>query len=144
MSKYAPRYFKIDWDVASNDWEYILSIRDVDNKINQDNILFNIGASYKIFVNDLSSSVYESSMYEITSYPFINISNSRQYWFCYIPVYLPKEVAGTLGITKYGFLNFEDIIEVIHSILNNILGIEVNLSMEGITEITEDEYYKID
>lgn len=34
VSKYAPRYFKIDWDVASKDWEYILSIKSIDNKIN--------------------------------------------------------------------------------------------------------------
>lgn len=106
--------------------------------------MYTIGASYKTFISDLSSAVYETPTYEITAYPFINLTDSRQYWFSYIPMYLQKEIAYSLGITKYGFLNFEDIIEVMTIFLNTLHSKEINLSTEGITEITEDEYYKID
>ena len=79
----------------------------------------------------------------ITSYPFI--SKHGLYSFSYIPLYLPQYLLDEYGIQgKAGIQTFEDIIKTVSNIIPALLGIEINLSMDGITEITEEEYYKID
>lgn len=128
-SKYAPRYFKIDWDKASEDWKYVLSLtKEIDGS---NTIALNIASTYKI------SSVDNIC---ITAYPFVNIEDYT-FEFTYIPIYVPK-ISKNI---KTGIYSFEDIIQNLPIIFQE-LGIisNLNLSMEGITEITEEEYYKID
>ena len=138
VSKYAPRYFKIDWDKASKDWEYALYISDVDSPIKNSNLQLNIAASYK--------SVYEVQGYKYTiiaSYPFIN--KKMAIGFSYIPLFVSQFVLDSFEIQgKSGIQTFEDIINLLSNIILLLFGVEVNLSMEGITEITEEEFYKID
>lgn len=134
-SKYAPRYFSIDFDVADEGWKYLLTMRDHDNIINEDNIMLNIGANYKIKAN---------AHKHIASYPFINDNlNGVETSFSYAPLYLIDALANDFGI-KGGFLTFEDIITNMPIFLKTALGIDITLSMNGITEITEEEFYKID
>lgn len=133
-SKYAPRYFSIDFNVADEGWKYLLSIKDVMNPICQDNITVNIGATYKIIIDE------DNKM--ITAYPFFsNLLNSVTQ-FSYVPLYIPDGIAGSIGI-KGGFLTFEDIITNMPKVLIRVLEKEITLSMNGITEITEEEFYKI-
>lgn len=133
-SKYAPRYFSIDFNVADEGWKYLLSIKDMINPT-QDNITFNIGAIYKTIVDE--------NIKIITAYPFItNILNSVTQ-FSYVPLYISDSIAGSFGI-KGGFLTFEDIITNMPKVLIVLLEKEITLSMNGITEITEEEFYKID
>lgn len=134
-SKYAPRYFSIDFNVADEGWKYFLTMRDHGNIINEDNIMFNIGANYKIKTN---------AHKHIASYPFINDNlNGVETSFSYAPLYLIDTLANEFGI-KGGFLTFEDIITNMPIFLKTSLGKDVTLSMKGITEITEEEFYKID
>lgn len=62
--------------------------------------------------------------------------------FSYNVLYISNYIKNNLGI-NYNFCSFEQIIEVVNN-LSVVFGSPINLSMEGITEITEDEYYKID
>lgn len=136
VSKYAPRYFKIDWDKASKDWEYILTLGNVDTTVQQSNVVLSIAASYKTIVK-------KSNYSRITGYPFITTSDAIG--FSYIPLFISKTFIDNLQIeAKTGFQTFEDMVILLSKVIPQLLGVEVNLSMEGITEITEDEYYKID
>ena len=83
-------------------------------------------------------------MVYISTYPFTALDGDRKFYFSYIPLYLDERVAESININKYGFLEFEDIIEIMPGLLKRFLGKKITLSMEGITEITEEEYYKID
>ena len=132
-SKYAPRYFNIDFNIADEGWKYLLSIRNTSNTINQDNILLNIGATYKTIVDENSKM--------ISSYAFGPNALNRVTQFSYIPLYMSDDVAYQFGI-KGGFITFEDIITNMVAVLR-VLGKDVTLSMNGITEITEDEFYTI-
>ena len=80
----------------------------------------------------------------INAYPFMALDGDRKFYFSYIPLYLNERVAESININKYGFLEFEDIIEIMPGLFKIFLGKNITLSMEGITEITEEEYYKID
>lgn len=134
-SKYAPRYFSIDFNVADEGWKYLLSIKDAMNPIYQDNIVVNIGATYKVIADENNKCIY--------AYSFMaNLSNSVTQ-FSYIPLYIPDSIAGSIGI-KGGFLTFEDIITNMPTVLRAMLEKEITLSMNGITEITEEEFYKIE
>ena len=64
------------------------------------------------------------------------------YAFSYNVLYIPNNIKNNFGI-NYNFCSFEQIIEVVNN-LSVMFDSPINLSMEGITEITEDEYYKID
>lgn len=138
VSKYAPRYFKIDWDKASNDWNYILTVGNTETPVQESNIPLNIGASYKSIVK---SDNYNYS--RISGYPFI--TRSGAIGFSYIPLFITKYAIDSYEIeAKAGFQTFENIVTLLSKLLPLFFGTAVNLSMEGITEITEDEYYKID
>lgn len=136
-SKYAPRYFSIDFNVADEGWKHLLSFKDSNNPIYQDNILGNIGATYK----------YNYPATFITSYPFppnvIEDASKTETLFSYIPLYMGSREASEFGM-KGGFLTFEDIIINMPILLKQGFGVDVTLSMNGITEITEEEFYKIE
>lgn len=134
-SKYTPRYFSIDFNVADEGWKDLLSIKDMMNPIYQDNIAVNIGATYKIIVDENNKM--------ITTYPFITNILTSKTQFSYIPLYISDSVADSFGI-KGGFLTFEDIITKMPAILRVLFEKDITLSMKGITEITEEEFYKID
>lgn len=135
VSKYAPRYFKIDFTKADSMWKIILSISDVDNAVEDSELLCTIGASYR--------TLKEKSGI-ISAYPFIN---TKDYVcaFAYMPLYVMDNLLEPIGL-KSNLLTFEDMLENIGKILVEFGKIDSYrvLSMEGITEITEEEYYKID
>ena len=131
-SKYAPRYFNIDFNVADEGWKHLLTIENSDNPIHQDNIFVNIGASYKTIIDGINS--------YINAYPFYTDNRNSLTQFSYIPLYISDGIPGIEG----GFLTFEDIITKMPAILRVMLEKEITLSMNGITEITEEEFYKID
>ena len=136
VSKYAPRYFKIDFDKADNLWQTILSISNADDAVNNSEIAFNIGALYKTKAENIAI---------IQAYPFLNIEDGREYSFCYMPLYIFKEYTELFGV-KSNLLNFEDILENICKLLVETGKVEYDqvLSTDGLTEITEEEFYKID
>lgn len=135
VSKYAPRYFKIDFTKADSMWKIILSISDVDNAVKDSELLCTIGASYRALTE-------KSGM--ISAYPFTN-TKDNVYAFAYMPLYIVDDILELLGL-KSNLLTFEDMLENIGKILAEFGKIDSYrvLSMDGITEITEDEYYKID
>lgn len=139
VSKYAPRYFKIDWDVASKDWEYVLHIDNFDKSVSASNLITSIGATYRTQIEA------EVNYWDVvTAYPFTPIQ-SKFYAFSYIPLFISQVVINAYGIqAKAGFQTFEDIIKAMSSLLSIKYDRQYNLSMDGITEITENEYYKID
>ena len=139
VSKYAPRYFKIDWDKASKDWKYVLCIDNFDKSVGASTLMHTIGATYR------SEFTTEGNVWSVvTAYPFAPIQ-SKHYAFSYIPLFIDQFILDAYGIqAKAGFQAFEDIIKIMTSVLSIIHTRQFNLSMEGITEITEDEYYKID
>lgn len=135
ISKYAPRYFTIDWSKASENWKYVLTNTTI-NEINT--IHFAIGSSYKRFIQNINS-------YIITAYPFSEIYQDNSNSFSYIPLYVSEMVLTQVGIdAKPRIQSFEDIINTMNKILPLMLGEQINLSMEGITEITEEEFYNFD
>lgn len=111
-----------------------MSIKNTSNVINQDNVLLNIGATYKIIFNENSKM--------ISSYAFSPDALNEVTQFSYIPLYMSDDIAYQFGI-KGGFLTFEDIITNMVAVLKMLLGKAVTLSMNGITEITEEEFYTI-
>ena len=107
--------------------------------INNSNIITTIGSTYKIVNGDVLS---------ITAYPEMQISGHIKHYlvaFSYLPVYICETIINFFPISvKAGIYTFEDIIENLPVIYNLFTEEDITLSMEGITEITEDEYYKID
>ena len=134
-SKYAPRYFNIDFNVADEGWKHLLSIKNFENPIFQDNILVSIGASYKVIADESNKS--------ITTYPIFETLLNHETQFSYVPLYISDSIAYSFGV-KGGFITFEDIITIMPAILRVILERDVTLSMKGITEITEEEFYKME
>lgn len=134
-SKFKPRYFSIDFNITDEGWKYLLSV-DVDNFIRDSNLAFTIGSTYKLI------DVKDNLVY-IGAYPFMSLDGDRKFYFSYTPLYLDERSSGALNINKYGFLEFEDIIEIMPSLIETIFGKNITLSMNGITEITEEEFYTI-
>ena len=127
VSKYAPRYFKIDWDKASEDWELVLSLDG-----NLDNIGLIISSSNKINF---------SSFIGIVNYPMAKEHAKLIIAFSYLPISVNLSSS---GIPLTGITDFNTLVELLPIFLKNLGVNDINLTMEGITEITEDEYYKID
>lgn len=126
VSKYAPRYFKIDWNKASKDWKGIITYYDSNNYSYYDR---NIVASVK--------TGFEPNIFIILPYILFEKSGLAHYEiiaFSYIPNCIASIQYNDLD--KIKVCSFEETID--------ILSDKLNLSMEGITEITEEEYYKID
>ena len=136
-SKYAPRYFNIDFSIADEGWKYLLTIENVSDISTVENVCITIGSTYKLIIVD-------DNTIDITSYPFISLDGNIKFYFSYIPLYFDEGIAESFNLNKYGFLEFEDIIEIMPSLIKMIFGKDITLSINGITEITEEEYYKID
>lgn len=139
VSKYAPRYFKIDFDKADTLWKTILGIHNDEDYAKLSELIITVGALYKIKDKDTNVTI-------IQGYPFIDINtNNREHSFSYMPLILPKEFAEAFGMTT-NLLTFEDMLENISKFLaySGAIGYPEVLSTEGITEITEEEFYKID
>lgn len=129
VSEYAPRYFKIDWDKASEDWKIIAS-----GYTSND---------YKYYTTCIANLIklklpYEDKNINVISTPMTLINEMSQFIdyliaFSYQPA-ISLNVDMTEGVK---LMTFEEQIEMI----NSVLGWKYNLSMEGITEITEEEFY---
>lgn len=130
-SKYAPRYFSIDFEKANDDWSKIMSAFIDDGNFN----IFKIAASYKYF----------SDKPIITSYGYPDTINSGPYSFSYIPLYINEDIIGLLDSSNIqkGFKSLEEIIQIINIIAPKF-DFQIDISMNGITEITEEEFYKIE
>lgn len=127
-SKYAPRYFTIDWDKADIGWRPLLGF--LNDEINNEIYMYlSFAASVKI--------VFENRVVITSSIP-----NGYEMVtaFSFIPLYAPTDIG--LGVDQ--IKTIEDYIIAAKFVLKNFVGVETNLSMDGITEITEEEFYKID
>lgn len=131
-SQYAPRYFKIDWDKASEDWKIIVSGYASYDYTYYTTCIANL-IKLKIPYEDKNINVIITPM---------GLSNDMSQFidyliaFSYQPVVsLNQELTESINT-----ITFEENIEMI----NSKLGWKYNLTMEGITEITEEEFYKID
>lgn len=127
VSKYAPRYFKIDWDKASKDWEYVLSLHS-----SFENLAVIISSSNKLNINNSIC---------ITNYPMTMEYAKNIIAFSYLPV---GADFSSLGAPLTGITDFNNLIGLLPNLLKDFFGLDLNFTMEGITEITEEEYYKID
>lgn len=127
MSKYAPRYFKIDWDVASKDWELVLS---VDSSM--ENLALIISSSSKLKHN---SFVY------IANYATSTQNAKDLIAFSYLPVSADLSI---FDLETVDIIDFNTLVGLLPDLLKKVIGMDTNITMEGITEITEDKYYKID
>lgn len=129
VSKYAPRYFKIDWNKASKNMYEIFTGRYSNNYWQYETIIvssvkFNLeGDIYVIFNNQNLSSI-------INTQPD---AEKNIIAFSYLPLH--NVMDSVEDVSQMRIMSFE---EQINS------GKNYGLSMDGITEITEDEYYKID
>lgn len=128
-SKYSPRYFNIDFEKANVDWGKIMTI-------SGNFVVFKIAATYKYFTG-----LY----YIINAYGYVETDNSDPYSFSYIPLYVSQDIINLLELNNVqeGFKSLEEIIQIIN-IISPKIDLSIDLSMEGITEITEEEFYKID
>ena len=117
---------------ASDGWKKVLTFND--NNI--DELRFNIVSTMKINFDDYGFIIVANGVYE-THYEKI-IS------FSYLPVYVSTKLMEELDI-KTDISLYEELNDLL-PIVNNIISMQGynNISMEGITEITEEEYYKID
>lgn len=128
-SKYAPRYFKIDWDVASEDWKIIVSGTLSNDYYDHTPCIANL-----IKLN----LPYEDKIFNIVVTP-LSVDGELPVFvdyliaFSYQPI-ISLNVEETEGVN---IMTFEENIETI----NSKLGWKYNLTMEGITEITEEEFY---
>lgn len=133
VSKYAPKYYSIDWSKASENWKYLLC-SNLDGACTQCT-LFHVASTLKV------NMVGFDKPFIIASGPSIN-DNVNIEAFSFLPVYIDdtsKDQSGG-GFIMDGFLDIEKCIEL----LNSMQVTEYPITMEGITEITEEEYYKMD
>lgn len=128
-SKYAPRYFSIDFEKANVDWQKLMII-------SSELLPFKMAASYKYFSSN-------EPIISANGYPETN--NLTTYSFSYIPLCVNSEFINVFELNNIqeGFKSLEEVIHIINIIAPKV-SFSINLSMEGITEITEEEYYKID
>ena len=132
VSEYAPRYFKIDWDKASEDWKIIVRGYTSNDHTYYTTCIANL-IKLKI--------PYEDKNINLVITPMVSSNEMSQFIdyliaFSYQPVLsLNEELTEGVNI-----MTFEENIEMI----NSNLGWKYNLTMEGIIEITEEEFYKID
>ena len=127
VSKYAPRYFKIDWDKASEDWELVLSLDD-----SLENLGFIISSSNKINYNGFIIIVNYCTTKENAK--FITA-------FSYLPI---SANLSSIGMSLTGITDFNTLVELLPNVLKNLGVKDINLTTDGLTEITEEEFYKID
>ena len=124
-SKYRPRYFKIDWDKANSDWHAVVYYYDKHNISYYDK---NITSTLKL---ELGSNIF-------VIIPFATMYKSGMgsdviRAFSFIP-----NCIGSLQLEEINNVKVRDFEETIAILSENL-----NLSMDGITEITEEEYYNL-
>jgi hypothetical protein len=125
VSKYAPKYYSIDWSKASEDWNKMLTV----NIEDLSTVFFTIGATYKLHGVDRG----------IVTYPCISEYPERLVAFSVLPLVYKADL-GDIFISN----NLKESIITLNDFFKTALGIDINLTMEGITEITEEEFYKVD
>ena len=132
-SKYAPRYFSIDWDKCSDSWKYILSSYDQINGVSYyDTIGFSATVKSSVSGDCIISVGWHSPIENIIA-------------FSYMPVNMPNYIQEECGVEYQMPFNFNDLIEFINRLINEMLNLGIEpILMEGITEITEEEFYKMD
>lgn len=116
--KYAPRYFKIDWEKADEDWKSIIGY----DSANEYTLFYKVASSYKI-VNP--------NGVMIVNYPPQKAGVSAIKAFAYHPTGVNVDVP----YLSKNILSFEDTIDFLKQFF------KFNLSMNGITEIVAEEYY---
>lgn len=116
--KYIPRYFKIDWEKADEDWKSIIGYNNTDKYT----LFYKVTSSYKI-VN--------SNGVMIVNYPPEKTGVLMVKAFAYHPTGVNVDIP----YLSKNILSFEDTIEFLKQFF------KFNLSMNGITEITAEEYY---
>lgn len=81
----------------------------------------------------------------INAYGYPETVNLDPYSFSYLPLYISSELINNFGLNNIqgGYKSLEEIIDIVN-IMASKFEFSINISMEGITEITEEEYYKID
>lgn len=127
-SKYAPRYFSIDWDKADEDWKNLLS---------SEVLIFKIASLIKL---DFGYGII------IETYGLDLVDYNKILAFSFCPLYMGEFYINQLGIGEHsGHIDtIKDAIFIINK-MKEISGEQpLNISMNGITEITEEEFYKID
>lgn len=128
VSKYAPRYFKIDWDKADAGWGSLLAYFDNDT----DRVL------YKTFSFAASIKMQHKGYVMITS----AVPNDYKYIIAFS--FIPLCASANMGLGVDWIKTIEEYIITTKFLTKDFLGEEINLSMDGLTEITEEEFYKID
>jgi len=125
-SKYAPRYFSIDFEKADETW--------ID--------LFNVNNdTYKVLQPFSTVKIADDGLPLITQYGTVApITYVKA--FSYIPCCIPNYLHEEFNLPYKGIVTFEQCIEIIN-IIGSGIGIP-QITLDGITEITEEEYYKID
>lgn len=89
--------------------------------------------------------IYIDGNYIIGSSIGVNAPNEDIMAFSYLPVSMPDYIQEIFGVQYQMPFNINDLIEYINMIIKVVLNLDIEpISMEGITEITEEEYYKID
>jgi hypothetical protein len=128
-SKYAPRYFSIDWNKADEGWKYSLCADNIGLKISS---ISKNNSDYGPCINTFG--VYLDSYNDILA-------------FCFQPLYISKQlIEEAFGITEVtGHIDtIQDAIYLLNKLISIFNHQPYTLSMNGITEITEEEFYKID
>lgn len=115
INEYAPRYFKIDWEKADENWKYCL---------------FEIPGKNDSKLSSTTKIIAGTPI--ITAYNIINI---EQYQNIVAFSYNTCIYADTI-------VSFEFALTIVNNLLSSS-GLD-NISMNGITEISEYEYYKVD
>ena len=100
VSKYAPRYFKIDWDKASKDWELVLS---VDSSM--ENLALIISSISKL---KLGSFVY------IVNYPTSTQYAKNLIAFSYLPVSADLSI---FGLETVDIIDFNTLVGLLPDLL---------------------------
>lgn len=125
-SKYAPRYYAIDWSKCSVDWAVVMNGHESNNVVNYS---YCLPASYKINIMDGINIIISHG-----NYFKMNLNHYTIIAFSYIPICVSTMINNDVENIRID--TFEDVIQNLNT--------KLDLSMEGITEITEEEYYKMD
>lgn len=123
-------YFKIDWNVASSDWEKVLILR-YDNEAPVLNPL-KITSRAKVNMGDNAVVICANDSW----------TKEQLIAFSYTPILMSKEFLNAFNLGDKSICNFKDIITVLNTMIA-MEGGSGNLSMEGITPITKEEFYDL-
>lgn len=123
-------YFKIDWNVASSDWEKVLLVR-YDNDAAPYNPC-KITSRSKVNMGDVGIVICANDSW----------TKEQLIAFSYTPILLSKEILSAFNLGDKSICNFNDIVLVLNALMIAYEGTS-NLSMKGITPITKEEFYDL-